>query len=258
MKPAKTLFTCLMAAALFIFSCGNSVKEDNATTETCFSVTNFDIVYQYIDVQIKKNNTSFYKYENYQIYLNDTTEISFKKDGYTLSKVIKGKGVVPLAKRKQDNNNVLKKTNGIFCEILLSAAQADTSKYVLTIKQGKYEKADNQTYLLVSTTLTNNTNDTLKYLSMLCSWWDFYYVDNDRIEVYKGVCKKNFEIMLTLLPHKSVDREIKLVIGQTTGTSKLKFRIGINLLKVKNEKIDEWKELRNTKNIIWSNVIETE
>ncbi|MCD4793047.1 MAG: hypothetical protein K8R54_07445 [Bacteroidales bacterium] len=132
--------------------------------------------------------------------------------------------------------------------------QMDNSKYILTIKQGKYEKINNQTYLLVPTTLTNNTDDTLKYLSMSCSWREFYYVNNDKMSVEQVICTKNGQIMLTLLPHKSVNKEIKLVIEQTTDT-KLKFKIGFSLIKVKNNLPYEFNEQEKMKNIIWSNAV---
>ena len=136
--------------------------------------------------------------------------------------------------------------------------QADTSKYALTIKQGKYKKTDTQTYLMVPTTLTNNTNDTLKYLSMSCSWQEFYYVDNDKMSVDQVTCSGNDMIILTLAPHKSVGNEVKLVVGQITDTSKIKFKIGINLLKATKNENNVWNEYKGqqeTKNIIWSNTI---
>jgi|AntAceMinimDraft_17_1070374.scaffolds.fasta_scaffold01568_6 hypothetical protein len=149
-------------------------------------------------------------------------------------------------------------TVSVFGQGLTSYLSNDTSKYILTIKQGKYEKVGNQTYLLVPTTLTNNTNDTLKYLSMSCSWQEFYYVDNDKMSVEQVICTKNGQIMLTLLPHKSVDKEIKLVIKQKTGTSKLKFKIGLSLLKVKKTLPHKFDEQEKIKNIIWSNTITQE
>lgn len=98
----------------------NNVKMfDIEKTENCFSKTNFDRVYKYVDDQIKKNNSTFYKYEKYELYLNGRSEISFKKDGYTLSNAIKERGIFSLAKRKQDNDKILKETNQIFCKILL-------------------------------------------------------------------------------------------------------------------------------------------
>lgn len=116
----KTLAIILFTMTAFGQTSINNVKIlDTVKTESCFSKANFDSVYKYINVQIKKSNTTFSKYDNYELYLNDTTEISFKKDGYTLSKVIKEKGVFSLAKRKKDNEKILKETNEIFCKILL-------------------------------------------------------------------------------------------------------------------------------------------
>lgn len=145
----------------------------------------------------------------------------------------------------------------LFAVIIGTSAfgQMDNSKYILTIKQGKYEKINNQTYLSVPTTLTNNTDDTLKYLSMSCSWREFYCVDNDKMSVEQVICTKNGQIILTLLPHKSVDREIKLIIEQITDTSKLKFKIGFSLIKVKNNLPYEFNEQEKMKNIIWSNTV---
>lgn len=97
----------------------NAKMLDTEKTETCFSKTNFDSVYKYIDNQIKRSNTTFYKYENYELNIYDTSEIDLKKDGYTLSKVLKEKGIISLAKRKQDNDKIVKKTNQLFCKILL-------------------------------------------------------------------------------------------------------------------------------------------
>lgn len=94
---------------------------DTEETENCFSRTNFESVLKYIADQIKKNNTVFYRYDDYELFLNDTSEIFLKKDGYTLSKVIKGKGVFAVAKRKQDHDIILKKTNHLFCQMLLLA-----------------------------------------------------------------------------------------------------------------------------------------
>ena len=106
---------------VFGHTCFNNAKPLDLVTEKgiCFSTVNFDRVYNYIDIQIKNRNTTIYRYDNYELYLNDTTEISLKKDGWTLSKIIKEKGVVSLAKRKRDNDRILKETNYIFCKILI-------------------------------------------------------------------------------------------------------------------------------------------
>ncbi len=136
--------------------------------------------------------------------------------------------------------------------------QADTSKYILTIKQGKYEKAGKQTYLTVPVTLTNNSADTLKYLSTTCSWGEFYCTDNKNMFSTITLSRYNAPIMLILAPYKSVDTEVKLVVKQTMHSSSLMFKIGLNLIKIKNENNlpDKYKEQqRETKNIIWSNAV---
>ena len=144
----------------------------------------------------------------------------------------------------------------------LTFGQKDTSKYVLAIKQVKNEKTAQKTFWIVSTTVTNNSNETLKYLSMSCSWQEFYYVDNNKMSIDVGVCTKNGPIIVNLAPNESVNKEIKLQIKQDNGGfNKIKFKIGMNLLQVKNENTtsqlyDEFLKDKFMKNIIWSNSIE--
>jgi len=117
-----TNMTIIITMTAFESTRFNNAKTGDLNIENtgiCFSPIIFDRVYKYIDDQIKKENLTFYKFDNYELYVNDTTDIYFKKDGWTLSKIIKDKGVVSLAKRKQDNDSILKKTNNIFYKILL-------------------------------------------------------------------------------------------------------------------------------------------
>src|SRR5687768_588246 len=92
---------------------------DTQKTGNCFSRANFIRVYKYIEDQIKKSSATFYTYDNYELFLKDTSEISFKKDGWTLSIITIEKGAFSLAIRKRDNDKIKRKTNHIFCEILL-------------------------------------------------------------------------------------------------------------------------------------------
>lgn len=96
---------------------------DTNKTENCFSKTNFDIVYKYIGSQIKKSTVAFHNYDSYEVYLKDNAQISFKSNGYTLSRIIKDKGIFALPKRKKDNENILKKTNQLFCELVVLAGK---------------------------------------------------------------------------------------------------------------------------------------
>lgn len=84
---------------------------------------NFDNVYNYIENQIKKDNMSFYPYHNYELHLIGNSEIILKKEGYTLSKITKEKGIFSLPKREKDNVEMVKKTNQLFLEILVLAGK---------------------------------------------------------------------------------------------------------------------------------------
>lgn len=109
----KTLTTIIL---LSLTSLGSGTVEKN---ENCFSETNFDTVYQYIDAQIKESDESFYQHGKYELWLSDASEISLKKEGYTLSKIVRKKGIFSLAKSKKPNAKSTQKTHRIFCELLL-------------------------------------------------------------------------------------------------------------------------------------------
>ena len=92
---------------------------DTNKTDPSFLITNFDLIYKYIDSQIKKSNLTFYKYANYDLYLTNAMTISVKQKGYTLSYITKDKGLFVLSKRKKDNDRMIIKTNQIYSELLL-------------------------------------------------------------------------------------------------------------------------------------------
>ncbi|WP_334125403.1 hypothetical protein [Empedobacter brevis] len=130
--------------------------------------------------------------------------------------------------------------------------------YILTVQKGKVLKEDKTTYWIIPTTLKNNSNDTLKYFSMSCSWEEFYSVDNKKLEIEPKSCDKNIPKILTLAPGKESTVEIKLIINKTIDEPKIKFKIGFNLMKVDNGKTIfdyDYKEEQKKKNIIWSNEI---
>lgn len=144
----------------------------------------------------------------------------------------------------------------IILGFLFSAKGADA--YILTITKGKIIKQNNQTYWLIPTTLTNNSRDTLRYFSMSCSWQEFYYINNDKLEIETSICDKNIPIILTLAPNQSRTVEIKLLIDQTIDASQISFKIGLSIMKASKSKaqldFDYNEELKKSK-IIWSNII---
>lgn len=135
---------------------------------------------------------------------------------------------------------------------------AKKENYTLIIIKGKVIKEKKQRFLITPTTLTNNTNDTLKYYSMSCSWQEFYLVDSKELQVDGQECDKNIPIILTLAPGESKTVEIRLLMNQTIDTSEIKFKIGFNMMKVSNTQKEfnfDFNEQQKKENIIWSNII---
>jgi len=145
----------------------------------------------------------------------------------------------------------------------------DRRNYVITIDQNKvstlkysrpkdnyYEK----TVLFVPVKLTNNSNDTLKYMTMSCSWEEFYMADRREIATIPiEPCDKNIPKCLTLGPHKSVIVNVPVVKLQRGK----RFRIGMALIKLNNHdnlfdllNIGSYSIDKKDDNIIWSNTIE--
>ena len=130
-------------------------------------------------------------------------------------------------------------------------------KYSLTIEKSQIKIDNKNSFLIVPTSLKNNSNDTLKFYSMSCSWQLFYLVDNKNLKIELVGCDKNIPIILTLNPGQIRTIEIKLLINQKIDKgTEIKFRIGFNLLrKLDNQKMFDFKDVLNKKNVIWSNMI---
>ncbi|WP_445455161.1 hypothetical protein [Flavobacterium sp. HNIBRBA15423] len=98
------------------------------TIDTCFSRINFDIVYNYIEEQIKTNNTKYYIYDNskkyksayYELYLKDTTTIYIKNnESRPLAVISKEKGIHSLV--IWGNKRMVNKSHQMFCDVLSEA-----------------------------------------------------------------------------------------------------------------------------------------
>ena len=111
-----SLFACI-CVSLGIFGQNNTSKRDD-----CFSEANFELVYAYIDAQMKKANLIAYQYKGYAITLKDAETITFDKQG-VISKVKKDKGIFALPIYKPNNKKAVKNTNSIFCELVAIASK---------------------------------------------------------------------------------------------------------------------------------------
>jgi len=109
--------------------------------------------------------------------------------------------------------------------------------------------------------LTNNTSDTVRYVTWDCSWQESYSIDNDKWKIYVDLCYKNGHKTISIPPYQSESKTLEL--NKVIGFSKSKspnFKIGfhfvpppapINNIPIKLEK------LKSNDLTIWSNTIST-
>jgi hypothetical protein len=117
--------------------------------------------------------------------------------------------------------------------LLLSSgviAKASPKPYTLTAEPGKYVKFGAARFLLVSVILTNNTDETISYVSMSCGWDEMYSIDSKVLQQIGKDCDKNIPILLTLTGHSSKQVQLKLKISNKEPLPIIKYRIGFNLL----------------------------
>jgi hypothetical protein len=126
-----------------------------------------------------------------------------------------------------------------------------------TLKAEKISTVNDRgkTFLVVMTTLTNHSKDTLKYNSDSCSWQDYYSVNEPYLQVETAQCDKYIPIVLTLAPGQSRQVELRLLSKRKTTVSQMKFKVGFHLLldRVYKDDYEVSEEFR--KNVIWSNEI---
>lgn len=125
--------------------------------------------------------------------------------------------------------------------------------YSFTVEQGKVANYGAHKYLIVPVTLSNNTNQTLSYYSLSCSWWDFYKFDSQEL-IYNGgyKCADNAPVLLTLAPHQQYKNKIELLIKP--GVKAVNYKIGFNLIMDK-AKLNLSQLKSHKPNVIWSNTL---
>jgi len=105
-------------------------------------------------------------------------------------------------------------------KVLLAASKFDNPNYRLSITEANIAPLKDTVFggnhCLITKcplTLTNNTDDTLKYVGMSVSWWDNYSIDNKDFSLaadYWNVFK-NGQVVYVLPPHQSVTKDIKII-----------------------------------------------
>jgi hypothetical protein len=100
----------------------------------------------------------------------------------------------------------------------------------LRIEKGEIVKEEDRTYWVIPVTLTNNSGDTLKYLSMSCSWQDFYSVSDNRLQVEIAECDKNIPRIISLPPKSSMTVKLRL-LANNVGNAEIIFNVRLNIIK---------------------------
>ncbi len=90
----------------------------------CFSPANFDLVFDFVAQAASAAPAGYMHYNGYEIHTGEPASLSFKESGYTLARIDKNRAVFSLAKRQKDGEQIVKKINQIFCELLTAATQS--------------------------------------------------------------------------------------------------------------------------------------
>jgi hypothetical protein len=112
--------------------------------------------------------------------------------------------------------------------------------YTLDVKTKQVFMQGSQKYLTATVKLTNNTSDTLKYLSWSCSFQMFYLLKSEAVKIAGYKCTKNIPVVLILPPNKSNSVELNLKVNEGY-TKPIKYTIGIRL--AKNERDNSLNQL---------------
>jgi hypothetical protein len=109
--------------------------------------------------------------------------------------------------------------------------RAKEGKLIFSAQVDNWIKEGDINYLLVRTSLTNSSPDTVTYITMSCSWQDVYTTDTKDLVISVNECDKNVPHLIKIPPHGRQDTDLKLKseksISQLTN---LHFRLGLNLV----------------------------
>jgi hypothetical protein len=134
-------------------------------------------------------------------------------------------------------------------------AKQDTFLYKMVPNNYKIRQEE-QTYITVPVTFTNNSNDTLMYVSMSCSWWDIYITNNTATSILQSneKCFKNSPVVMKIAPKSS--SVVYLSIGFSKQLNNIiGVKIGMILQKYIGNKQEIYLPAWHKDNVIWSNEV---
>ena len=131
---------------------------------------------------------------------------------------------------------------------------SESKDFSVSIDKAIGKISENEQILTIPTYLKNESNDTLYYLSMSCSWQDYYLINDSKFQIVVSECDKNIPIIIRIAPHQS--RKVNLELRSTFGVNNIdNLKIGYNFIYAKSKEdlfsINE--NIQAQKAIIWSN-----
>jgi|SRR5579862_986481 len=89
------------------------------------------------------------------------------------------------------------------------------------------EAKDGISHIFVKTDIINNSPDAIAYLSMSCSWDEFYFTDTNNVDIKKRqMCYLNGFEIVKISPHNKEEKILELIYKGEPET--IRFKIGFN------------------------------
>jgi len=138
--------------------------------------------------------------------------------------------------------------------------------YLLSIDREKIGKARDSVvrgipyaFVLLPVELSNYSNDTLKYVSMTCSWDMIFTIDKKAVSIKGWGCDSNIPTVSIIPPLKSYTYNISLLIQKNAFNGSYNLKIGMYLFKYSGsfKSFENFllSDRKSSDNLIWSNNI---
>lgn len=169
---------------------------------------------------------------------------------------------------KKDNDIFEKKQRSILPDkYLYLLTDNDRKLYTLTVDNAKISKPRDTllTFLghrqpkkakvvTVPAFLHNNSEATLRFYTMSCSWYDYWHTNYTGIGLSEWPCEANAPQIITVEPHQIYRRDLTIIYDSTVLKGE-RYRVSMSLIKSqKNDKFF-WPDEYIRFNKIWSNEI---
>jgi hypothetical protein len=143
--------------------------------------------------------------------------------------------------------------------------QTKTDEYTFRVTPIKDSIIEGCPAILLSTVLTNSTNDTLKYINWTCMWNFIYGTDTNKVQVLGPyACDKNIPRVYQVNPGESFTRKFYVFVKRKPIEPKIKFKIFIKLVHQTNTNksirfnLESFSNILNDRkqyDILWSNEV---